>query len=338
MTENRLMADGLVDVSVGADSPEENAVMPGTVKLPDRLPILPVKDMSMFPRMVLPMLVSDQKHQNLVNDVLSGERLIGLVAIKGERPSSSVSALEHIHEVGVAALVLKMNQVDDQDAVRLVAQGLSRFRIIALEQVEPYLVARIEPLADIVPQRHGDIGPVQQPAGLFKRMLDLAPHMPEELQGLAVSIDDPGSLCDLVTSTLKIGPEERQSVVEAIDVRERLRRVTTLVNHEIQVLELGSKIQSQVKEGLDKTQREYYLRQQLKAIKAELGEGEEAGDSEVEILREKLAQAKLPEEAQAEADRELGRLAKMHPSSSEYHVITTYLDWMINLHCSIGTR
>ena len=151
--------------ALGPILPKKTRSCRGRLKLPDRLPILPVKDMSMFPRMVLPMLVSDQKHQNLVNDVLSGERLIGLVAIKGERPSSSVSALEHIHEVGVAALVLKMNQVDDQDAVRLVAQGLSRFRIIALEQVEPYLVARIEPLAGYRAQRHGDIGPVQQPAG-----------------------------------------------------------------------------------------------------------------------------------------------------------------------------
>ena len=166
----------------------------------------------------------------------------------------------------------------------------------------------------------------------FSKALELAPHLPGELQALAASVNDAGALCDMVASTLNLGPEQRQTIVEAIEVKERLRRITNLINHEIQVMELGSKIQSQVKEGLDKSQREYYLRQQLKAIQQELGEGESGENAEVAEIRRKLSEKDLPQEVvRNEADREVERLASMHPSASEYHVITTYLDWIVSL-------
>ena len=331
MTEDRMKPNGPVDVQVDYGDDERPSGRESRMHIPDSLPILPVKDMSMFPRMVLPMLISDQKHARLIDDVLTAQKMVGLVAIKGETPSAQVESMDQIHHVGVVALILRMNKEEDQNAMRLVAQGLSRFRVVELTRTEPYLVGSVEPVQDLVTNDMETMALFSNLRGLFKRMLDLAPHMPEELSTLAVGIDDPGALCDLAASTIKLGPDDRQSVVEAIDVRERLRRVTTLLNHEIQVLELGSKIQSQVKEGLDKTQRDYYLRQQLKAIKQELGEGEEGGASEVDDLRARLAEAHLPEEADKEAQRELKRLAKMHSSSSEYHVISTYLDWMINL-------
>jgi ATP-dependent Lon protease len=208
---------------------------------------------------------------------------------------------------------------------------MMRFHLRELVQMEPFLVARVEPAQDIT---HDDMESRALVSNLrkeFRRLLELAQHLPDELAGIAQGLDEPGPLCDMAASTLNISPEERQSVVEALDVKERLRRVTALINREIQVLELGSKIQDQVKEGLEETQREYYLRQQLKAIQKELGEGEEAGEGEVEELRDKLAEKELPEEVRAEAQRELKRLASMHPSASDYHVITTYLDWIIHL-------
>ncbi len=330
MTEHdNLSPSGPVNISVG--TPEGEGPRPGSRRpeLPAVLPILPVKDMSMFPRMVLPMLVGEERHQRLVDEVLSGDKIIGLVALRPERSADQVKSAEDLYEVGVAALVMKMSKGDD--GVRLVAQGLTRFVIQEITRTEPFLLAKVKAVSDIPSSDMETLALISNLRSLFAKVLELAPHLPDELNAIAAGLDDPGALCDMVTSALNLSPEERQSVVEALEVKERLRVVTNLINREIQVLELGSKIQSQVKEGLDKTQREFYLRQQLKAIQKELGEGEEAGSSEVDELREKLEAKDLPEEVRTEAERELKRLANMHPSSSDYHVITTYLDWIINL-------
>jgi ATP-dependent Lon protease len=190
----------------------------------------------------------------------------------------------------------------------------------------------VRPVVDVTSDDLESLALINNLKTQFRRVLQLAPHLPEELHALIGSVEDPGALCDMVASALNLSPEERQSVVEALVVKQRLMRVTSLLNREIQMLELGSKIQKQVKDGLEKTQRDYYLRQQMKAIQKELGEGEEeAGDSEVEELREKLKAKELPEQVRAEAERELKRMSRMHSSSSEYHVIHTYLDWIINL-------
>ena len=148
---------------------------------------------------------------------------------------------------------------------------------------------------------------------LLKRVQNLSPHLPEELLALIAGIQDPGGLCDMVASALSLGPEERQTIVDALDIKERLRRVTALANHEIQILELGSKIQSELKEDLDKTQREYYLRQQLKTIQKELGEGEGEEGSEAQEIKKKLDAKDLPQEVRAEAEREVKRLARCTP-------------------------
>ncbi|KMY69227.1 peptidase [Desulfocarbo indianensis] len=316
-------------MSVGL--PEDGDPRPKTEKpvLPEVLPILPVKDMSMFPRMVLPMLVGEDRHQRLVDETLSGQKILGLVAMQPERNAGQIKSADDLYEIGVAALILKMSK--GEEGVRLVAQGLTRFIVTELVSTEPYLKARVKPVSDIPSSDMETLALLSNLRALFMKVLELSPHLPDELSAIAGGLDDPGALCDMVASALNLSPEERQSVVESLQVKDRLRVVTNLVNREIQVLELGSEIQSQVKEGLDKTQREYYLRQQLKAIQKELGESEEPGSSEVEELKEKLAAKDLPEEVRVEADRELKRLAGMHPSASDYHVITTYLDWIIAL-------
>jgi len=330
MTEHeKLSPSGPVNISVGI--PEDGDPRPKAEKpvLPEVLPILPVKDMSMFPRMVLPMLVGEDRHQRLVDETLSDQKILGLVAMQPERNAGQIKSADDLYEIGVAALILKMSK--GEEGVRLVAQGLTRFIVTELVSTEPYLKARVKAVSDIPSSDMETLALLSNLRALFMKVLELSPHLPDELNSIAGGLDDPGALCDMVASALNLSPEERQSVVESLQVKDRLRVVTNLVNREIQVLELGSKIQSQVKEGLDKTQREYYLRQQLKAIQKELGESEEPGSSEVEELKEKLAAKDLPEEVRAEADRELKRLAGMHPSASDYHVITTYLDWIIAL-------
>ncbi len=329
MSENFLSPDDSVDVSISVPGGENGLSLNRLVKLPELLPILAVKDQSMFPRMVLPMLVADPRHQRLVDEVLAGDKIVGLLALKGDITSDEVKGLKDLHSIGVAAQVLQMAK-NDEGGLRLVAQGLTRFRILEVVATNPYLVGRIEVVSDIVTDDMESRALVSNLRSLFRKVLELSPHLPSELTSLAASVDHPGALCDMVASALSITPEERQSIVEALDVTERLRRTVTLVNREIQVLELGSKIQDQVKEGLDKTQREYYLRQQLKAIQEELGEEEEA-DSEAEEIQRKLDEKALPDEVRAEAERELKRLGSMHASSAEYHVITTYLDWIIHL-------
>ncbi|RJX28778.1 MAG: endopeptidase La [Desulfarculus sp.] len=329
MSEQDLRSDEPVSVSLADADPDQRPSPGRLVRLPVVLPILAVKDQSMFPRMVLPMLISDSRHQRLVDEVLAGDKIVGLVALRGETSAEEVKSAADLYDVGVAAQVLQMAK-SESEGVRLVAQGLTRFRLQELIHTEPFLLARVEAVSDILSEDLESKALVSNLRGLFRRVLDLSPHLPSELTSLVASVDHPGALCDMVASALNLNPEERQSIVEALDVAERLRRVVTLLNREIQVLELGSKIQNQVKEGLDKTQREYYLRQQLKAIQAELGE-QEPGESETAELRRKLEEKLLSDEVRAEAERELKRLEAMHPSSAEYHVITTYLDWILHL-------
>ena len=330
VNDDHLHPDGPVDVSVRKGGTEDGRPHTGPFQLPETLAILPVKDMSMFPRMVLPMLVGEARHMALVDDVLSADKLLGLVALKGEATADKIAGLQDLHVVGVAALILKMAK-SEGEGVRLIAQGLTRFRLVRVLQIEPYIKAQVRAVTDILADDMETMALVNNLRAQFKRVLELAPHLPEELHTLLMSVDDPGALCDMVASAMNLSPEERQSVVEALDVKERLQRVTFLMNREIQMLELGSKIQKQVKEGLDKTQKDFYLRQQMKVIQKELGEGEEGETSEVEELRRRLMEKDLPEHVRVEADRELSRMSKMHSSSSEYHVINTYLDWILNL-------
>ncbi|MFH1059811.1 MAG: endopeptidase La [Pseudomonadota bacterium] len=327
--EDILSPDGPVNVSVGQGDDEDVNPLRGQFKLPDTIPLLPVRDMSMFPRMVLPMVVGENRHMQLIDDAVSSDKVIGLVASKGDVKPEQIGPGD-IHEIGVAALILKMAK-GEREGVRLIAQGLTRFRVVHVLQEEPYMRALVRPLADVMSDDMETKALVTNLKTQFRRVLQLAPHLPEELHALIGSVEDPGALCDMIASALNLSPDERQSVVEALVVKERLLRVTSLMNREIQMLELGSKIQKQVKDGLEKTQKDYYLRQQMKAIQKELGEEEESGDSEVDELRDKLRAKALPEQVRTEAERELKRMSRMHASSSEYHVIHTYLDWILNL-------
>jgi ATP-dependent Lon protease len=296
-----------------------------TRKVPEVLPILPVIDLTLFPRMVLPLVVRGEESQKLVDEAMGKDRRIGILVSRKKELKVSPKP-EDLYSVGTVALILKMSKPDEK-GTQLLVQGVSRFRIEEYLSDKPYLRARIEPIPE---QTIKDIevdAMTSNLGGLFQRVLKLSPYLPGELGALAISLDDGGMLADLIASSLNISKEEKQTILDTEDVKERLKEVTRLINRELQVLELGQKIQSQVKQDMDKAQRDFYLRQQLKAIKEELGEKDER-KVEVEEYRAKIAEKNLPEEAKKEAERELARLERMHPSSSEYTVASTYLDWL----------
>ncbi len=321
-------------MTVEKDSSDSDMVEQGT-KIPEVLPILPVLDLTLFPRMVLPLVVQGKESQRLVDEAMAKDRLIGIVVSK-EPDFKAAPKPEQLYAVGTAALILKMSKPEEQ-GTQLLVQGVSRFQIREYVAQEPYLRAKIEPIPEQSTKDMEVDAMMGNLVGLFKNVLRLSPYLPKELEALAKSLDDGGMLADLVASSLNISKEEKQKVLEAQDVKERLREVSRLINRELQVLELGQKIQSQVKQDMDKAQREFYLRQQLKAIRQELGEQDEQ-KVEIEDYRAKIAEKNLPEDARKEAERELQRLSRMHPSSAEYTVASTYLDWITSLPWHVSTQ
>ncbi|MCK4986943.1 MAG: endopeptidase La, partial [Desulfobacterales bacterium] len=281
-----------------------------------------------FPKMVLPLVVMQGESVRLVDEAMAKNRIIGLVVSKkpeeGNKPDR-----EDLAQVGTSALILKMAKTHD-NRTQLLVQGLHRFRIKSWENSRPYLRARIELLKEDEVKDDETEALMSNLIGQFVRILELSPGLPPEIGQMAKSIPEAGTLADMVASTINSNPQEKQTILEIQNVKERLKEVTRLVNHQLSILELGNKIQSQVKGDMDQSQKEYYLRQQLKAIKEELGETDES-QVEIEEYRTKIAEKNLPQEARKEAERELDRLSRMHPSSAEYTVASTYLDWITAL-------
>ena len=298
--------------------------------IPAILPVLPISGAFVFPKMLFPLEVSGTSAISLIDKAMAGDRLIGLAMLKkSEEPTEGPHKIEDFYSVGTSVVILRMAKTAD-NKTQLLLQGLGRFRILELLEGEPYLVARVENLEEKEIRDLEIEALMANLVGLFDRIVKLSPFLPQEFGAMAKTVTDPGVLADIITSVINAPIEEKQKVIEMLDVKERLRHVTRLVNHQVEILELGSKIQSQVKDDMDKSQREYYLRQQLGAIRKELGETDD-DKVEIEEYREKIEKKNLPEEAKKEAERELSRLSKMHPSSAEYTVAATYLDWMTSL-------
>ena len=300
-----------------------------TDNLPNQLPILPLFDATLFPKMVLPLVVMKGESVHLIDEAMANDRMIGLIVAKKKDNVKPDPESGDLASVGTAAMILKMAKTED-NRIQLLVQGLSRFRVKSFQKGKPYLVAEVEHFDDI---NHTDNETEALMANVIKqfgRIVQLSPGLPQEMASMATSIKEPGTLADMVASTINSTPEEKQKVLEIQDSSKRLKAVTKLVHHQLEILELGDKIQSQVKGDMDKRQREYYLRQQLKAIKEELGETDES-TVELEEYRAKITEKNLPEEAVKEAERELDRLGRMHPSSAEYTVAMTYLDWLTEL-------
>ncbi len=297
-------------------------------KVPEVLPILPLYDAALFPKMVLPLVVMEGESVKLVDEAMAKDRIIGLIVSKKPEEKKAPDR-ENLAQVGTSALILKMAKTQD-NRTQLLVQGLSRFKIKSFENGKPYLIARVEFIKDIEKLDNETEALMSNIISQFERVVELSPGLPPEIAQMAKSIQEPGTLADMVASTINSNPEEKQKILEMMDVKKRLKEVTRLINHQLDILELGDKIQSQVKGDMDKSQREYYLRQQLKAIKEELGEKDEAS-VEIDEYRAKIEEKNLPTEARKEAERELDRLSRMHPSSAEYTVTSTYLDWITSL-------
>jgi ATP-dependent Lon protease len=304
------------------------------LNIPNTLPILPIRNIVVFPGTVMPLNVGRSKSKELLDEVMPGEKIIGVVTQR--RAEVEDPKLEDLHQVGVACMILKLFKLPDGNQ-SIIVHGLTRFRLDKIAQTEPFITGQIQVLEDVLtPGTTLDalVASVRQAAN---RVIELSPNTPDEAQQVLNGITSPGALSDFLAANLPVEKgdySEKQRLLEELDVEQRLRLIANRLGAQLDVLELQSKIQSQVKESIDKSQRRYYLQEQLKAIRKELGDGE-VGGSEVETLRQRLIAAKLPENVMKEAERELGRLETIPSASPEYGVIRTYLQILSELPWSI---
>jgi ATP-dependent Lon protease len=297
------------------------------LSLPATLAVLPLKDTVVFPGFPTPLAIGQDRSIKLVEDVVSGDRTLALVTVKNDEAEQP--GWDDLYEVGTAAVIHKMIKVPD-GTLRILVEGARRIGLDHPAQEDPYLAGEFSELPDELEETREVEALTRNVQNLFARVIGLVPYLPEELQIAAANVEDPSALCNLVASTLRLKTEEKQALLEQRDVEARLRVVSTILNRELEVFELGSKIQSQVQEEMEKGQREFFLRQQLKAIQDELGEGD-ADQAELNELRERFAELELPDEVRKSADRELGRLEKIPSAAAEHGVIRTYLDWLVSL-------
>jgi ATP-dependent Lon protease len=304
------------------------------IEIPETLPVLPLRGIVIFPSQIHPFLVSRASSLKLIEEVGGTARIIGLTAQKN--PEDEAPTPEGLFPRGTAVRILKMLKYPDQ-SVRVLVQGLARIEIGEFTQREPYFVAKVKRLAEVFVQDRESDALHANLVSQFSKFVSLVPYLPDELQVMAMQVRDPSRLTDLVASYLKIAVEELQDLLATLEVRQRLEKLIVILSREIELLELGHKIQSQVQSELNKNQREYYLRQQLKAIQKELGEGD-ARTAEIEDLEKKIEAAKMSEEARKAADKELERLRLIPPESAEHTVVRTYIDWLVSLPWSVSTE
>ena len=300
----------------------------GTV--PEVLSILPLRDTVLFPQAVVPLAAGRETSVRLIEDAARGGRLIGVF---GQRdPSVEDPQQGDLHRVGTAATILKVVKQPD-GIVRLVVQGIARVRIVEMVQTRPFLTARVKVVEETLPAA-GDLETealMRNAVTLFRQIVELSPFLPDEMTGAVQHVSEPGRVADIIAASLPaLSTQVKQELLETVAVKARLGRLAASLTKEVEVLTLGSKIQSQVESEVGKTQREYYLREQMKAIQKELGETDERSQ-EIGELRQKIEAAGMTEEARKEALRELDRLAKMPPAAAEYTVARTYLEWLVAL-------
>ncbi len=299
--------------------------------VPDILPILPIQDAVVFPFMALPaLLIHGETWVKMVNEALLKDKVIALFWSQ-EEPNEELD-LSTLGKTGTAVQIAQMRRLPD-DGLQLLIQGLARVQIQQVTQRKPYPLADIQVCHDPIESSVELEGLARSALGLFQEVVNLAPYLPNELVSAASQVKEPGTLADCIAATLGLKLEERQQILDALDVKSRLQKVNSFLHREREILQVGHKAQ----EEMAKTQREYFLRQQLETIRRELGEGSEQ-ETEINELREQLAVAELPEEAKKEAERQLQRLAQMSPAAAEYTMVRTYLDWMVNLPWTVSTE
>ncbi|HEY1417408.1 MAG TPA: LON peptidase substrate-binding domain-containing protein, partial [Myxococcaceae bacterium] len=296
--------------------------------IPQVLPILPLRNSVFFPGGVLPLAVGRQKTIALIKDAVRDDQLIGVVTQR--RAEEEDPGASDLYAMGTVARIVKLLKMGE-DNYSLVVQGLARFRVLDLVQETPYLKARVEPADDKTSAENVEVEALGiNLKKLAREVIELMPELPAAATELVESITHPGHLADLIAANVDVPIEEKQAVLETVDLKARMKLVLELLNRKREILKLSNKIDSAVKGEVSKTQREYYLRQQLKAIKEELGEmGEE--EEELDELQERLKKAGLPPDVEKVATKELNRLKTIPAASSEYTVARTYLDWIADL-------
>ncbi len=303
------------------------------VLIPEELAIIPGGPDAVFPAMMVPVAVSNERTIKLVDDAVAGDKIVGVFA---QRQDVEEQPPANLYEIGTASSIVRMLKMPD-GTVHVLLQGIARIRLGQVAQVEPYIKGRIERVEEKLERTPELEALIRNILSLFQKLVSLAPNLPDELSVAAVNLTEPGVIADFVAVHSNLKPGESQEILETLDVQERLEKLTTFVNRELEILELGSKIQSQVKSEMDKGQREFLLREQLKAIQKELGEVDER-TVEINEIRAKIEEAKLPPEAAKEAERELDRLAKMPPQAAEYTTVRTYLEWLASLPWAVSTE
>ncbi len=307
----------------------------GVLRVPSEVPILPLRGLVVFPMTAVPIRVGQPRSVRLIDDAVIGKRLIGLVASRD--PELEEPGPDDVYRVGTVAAVHRLFKSPD-GTITLIMQGLMRIRIDEFVEETPYLTAQVSIAPEFV-ERSPEVEALRRSiADGFNQLTDLAPGVPDEMSSLVVNLEDPLQLVYAVANQIKtVNLEDAQTLLEMDDVTEKLRKLLGLLTKELEVLELGRKIQSDAQSEMEKTQREYFLREQLKAIQRELGEADEH-QMEVEEFRQKIDEAGMPEEAEKEARRELDRLSKIPSAAAEYGVIRTYLDWLTSLPWQIQTE
>jgi ATP-dependent Lon protease len=301
---------------------------PDEIEIPETLAVLPLKETVLFPGSLTPLAIGQDRSVRLIDDVVSDEpRILALVSSREDDVDEP--EWDDLYEIGTAGIIDKMVKVPD-GSLRILVRGLERIRLERRVQDEPYLAGEFTQVPDVFVESDEVEALVRNVQTLFQRIIALVPYLPEELQIALANVDEPGPLVNFVSSLLRIKTEEKQRLLETVNVEERLRELLRVLNRELELLELGSRIQSQMQSEMEKGQREFFLRQQLKAIQEELGEGDEQ-QAEIAELRARIEEAELPEEVHKAAARELSRLEKLPPAAAEYGVIRSYLDWILSL-------
>ena len=304
------------------------------VELPQELPILPLRGVVIFPSAIVPLLISRASSLKLVEDCRKSNNLLGLAAQKN--PEDEAPGPQALFSRGSAGRILKMLKYPD-DSVRILVQGLKRIDIREYGQIEPYYRAQVTPLESETETSRDLDARQAHLVSQFAKFVSMVPYLPDELQGVVMNIKDPAKVTDLIASNLNISVDEKQDLLNTLSVRTRLEKLSAILNREVELVELGNKIQSQVQSELNKNQKEFYLRQQMRAIQKELGEGD-SRSNELDDLRQKIDDANMPEEVLKAANNEFERLKIIPPESAEHSMVRTYLEWLIHLPWAVMTE
>lgn len=303
------------------------------MKIPSECPVIPLRDLVVFPYLVAPISVGRAGSVAALDEALDGDRKVVLVTQK--ESSIETPGPEDLYEIGTISIILRMARLENE--VRILAQGLARVRIKKYTKVEPHLYADIKEITESKDKTLIVEALMKTVIEQFKKSASLGKNISQEMMMAAEGIEEPGMLADMITTNLDLAVAEKQEILNTADTEKRLRKVVSFLTKELEVLSVSSKIQNQAQQELGKAHREYVLREQLKAIKTELGETDERGQ-EIEEYKEKIEKAGMPEEVKEKALKEVSRLEKMHPDSAESSVVRTYLDWMVNLPWSFATE